>query len=639
MKDKLLNIILIFALSTMIYFGQANLQLISFILLLTISTYKKNYFSYISIIPLFFLNHTFFYFLLLFATLMICNQLFIKKIKHQNLLTYIISLLSLLILYFVFHEKWQIIVSIFIIETLQYLLMLYKKMPESSLYEILLLCISILHFTDYKPFLFIIFLSILMITLSLMNKNNMLIYTTFIITIYCIYKTKDFTYSIIQIMAYLCFFIQNQFTKKNSKIPLEYLLDDINTNVTNFCNFMTDFSKQNFNSSWDRNLSTSIKILFDSICNNCKNKAFCYHDKKMQTYVYLKKLLTTDEKENSLGYYNCIYYSELLTTASQLRIKYDLLSIPNTSSYQIDSICSSLQGYFLSVFSTVNYNLLELLNFKNKLDKKKITSYETKILSSELYSIRIITDKRYYKEATSIVMQQFPYSELIFLKQKNEIQIKPKNKLRISYDSATLSRDNNQLSGDNVMFKNNLCGSFLCALADGMGSGYQAYKLSSETLKMVDKITNCSLDFDTSLEILNNFFRLKEHYDAYSTLDLVDINLINGTLNLYKLGSSTTYLIKSDKVMPIYNNNLPFGITDLITKEQYILEDNDLIVLVSDGINDYIDEKKLIVFLDSLKKETPHKIVYEVLQRIYYENKNQVNDDMSCIAIKVNNNV
>jgi stage II sporulation protein E len=152
---------------------------------------------------------------------------------------------------------------------------------------------------------------------------------------------------------------------------------------------------------------------------------------------------------------------------------------------------------------------------------------------------------------------------------------------------------------------------------------------------MVDTITNCNIPFDASLQILNNFFKNRESSDCYATLDLVDIDLTRGILNLYKLGSSTTYISRGEKIIPIYNNNLPFGISDLITKEEYNVIDNDLVILVSDGINDYIDETILIKFIESIKDESPHKIVYEILQKIYYENKNTIKDDMSCIAIKI----
>ena len=217
------------------------------------------------------------------------------------------------------------------------------------------------------------------------------------------------------------------------------------------------------------------------------------------------------------------------------------------------------------------------------------------------------------------------------------IAIFPKKRFKVIYDYASLSLNNCQISGDNILFKTINDMDFICALSDGMGTGYRAYQLSQETLKMVDNITNCSISFETSLQIVNNFFKTRDLSDSYATLDLVNINLSKGILNLYKLGSSTTYISRGEKIIPIYNNNLPFGISDLIIKEEYSVVDGDLIILVSDGVSDYIDENSLIKYIETLKNELPHKIVYEILQKIYYDNENKIKDDMSCIAIRVNN--
>ena len=59
---------------------------------------------------------------------------------------------------------------------------------------------------------------------------------------------------------------------------------------------------------------------------------------------------------------------------------------------------------------------------------------------------------------------------------------------------------------------------------------------------MVDKITSCSIDFETALEILNNFFKTKDVLDSYATLDFVDINLSSGKLNLYKKTNSREFV-------------------------------------------------------------------------------------------------
>ena len=324
--------------------------------------------------------------------------------------------------------------------------------------------------------------------------------------------------------------------------------------------------------------------------------------------------------------------------ALQLQKQYDLIPELETDNLKVYGICSSVQNYFISMFEKISPKMIKLINFKKLLVEQNIlfTQFESQIINETTFLFKISAKK----ESDLIVIKNtadtyFKKNNINVTIINNNVLIYPIKKYKVSYDSASLSLNNCQISGDNMLIKNINETSFLCALSDGMGSGFHAYQLSQETLKMVDNITKCNISFDASLQILNNFFKTKDLSDSYATLDLLNINLTDGTINLYKLGSSTTYISRGDKIIPIYNNNLPFGISDLITKDEFSAEDGDLIILVSDGINDYIEEKSLIKYIETIKDEPPHKIVYDILQKIYYENKSQIKDDMSCIAVKI----
>ena len=454
------------------------------------------------------------------------------------------------------------------------------------------------------------------------------------------FYVNGFTYIIVQILAYLCYFFKYIKTKKTSNVELEYTLENINNNVTEFCNFLNLFSKITYNSDYEKRLSEAIKILIESHCITCKDRSACYSNKKVKTYIYLKDLLTKTGTENFTKDFVCRNYFSMIERANQLQTKYDLYFSNNLDDIKIIGICSSIQSYFVSTFEKVTPEILQLSNFKKVLIDSNINFYnfEYKITDEENFEFKIYSSlPKELLEIEEIAKRYFELRKTTIELRNGYVYIYPKRSYKIIYDQASLSLNNCQISGDNILIKNIYDVNFLCALSDGMGSGYYAYQLSQETLKMVDNITNCNISFDTSLQILNNFFRTRDLSDSYATLDLVNINLINGVLNLYKLGSSTTYISRGDKIIPIYNNNLPFGINDLITKEEFQLIDDDLIVLVSDGVNDYIDEAALIKYIETLKCELPHKIVYEILQKIYRENKNTIKDDMSCIAIKIKN--
>ena len=423
---------------------------------------------------------------------------------------------------------------------------------------------------------------------------------------------------------------------------MEFVLEDMNNNISNFCNFLNHFSSITYNNDYEKRVSEAIKILIETFCITCKNRSSCYASKKIKTYIYLKNLLTKKDQINSQNirgeFFDCKYYFIMAEKALQLQKQYCLLPKSNIDDLKVVGICSSVQNYFISVFEKISPPIIRLISFKKILIDQNIGFYhfdysitdkdrfQFKIYSKKLTDLYIISDiaKSYFKK----------YNVNVDLRE-NYVCIYPIKHFKVIHDSASLSLNNCQISGDNILIKTTNDVNFICALSDGMGSGYNAYQLSQETLKMVDNITNCNINFDTSLQILNSFFKTRDLSDSYATLDLVDIDLVNGVLNLYKLGSSTTYISRGNKIIPIYNNNLPFGISDLITKEEYRIVDGDLIVLVSDGINDYINENVLIKFIESIQNEAPHKIVYEILQKIYCENQNTIKDDMTCVAIKI----
>ena len=100
------------------------------------------------------------------------------------------------------------------------------------------------------------------------------------------------------------------------------------------------------------------------------------------------------------------------------------------------------------------------------------------------------------------------------------------------------------------------------------------------------------------------------------------------------MGSSNTYLVRNSHISVIYNQNLPFGINDLITKDEFMLEDQDCIILASDGINDNITDSEMEqAILLSLHKN-PQEMAYDILNKIIMKEKKAL-DDMSIVVLKV----
>jgi len=519
-----------------------------------------------------------------------------------------------------------------------------KKGNEQLIDEVIILSTMILTLGFVDKYIYMLLFLIIVVIQSFLYNKYYYLFTSFLVVLYSIYKTSDYTFASIQIFAYIGYLLNKYIKKKNNSDGLEFIMDDINSNVVKFCNFITTFSNSSNNIEYEKNVSECVRILIENFRSKCKNRNICYAERKYKTYIFLKEILSKKEQANSENdlkeFFSCLYYFDITKKALLLQNQYDLLKQSKEIDFKLYGVCYSVQNYFISLFEKASPGILKILNFQKILNDNdlKYDKCEHSIISENRFQFKVYSSNKTVREKIeNEALAYFSKNDVTIENNDCFVHIYPRKKFKVLCDSATLSHNNCNVSGDNFLFKTINASNFICALSDGMGSGLYANQLSQQTLKMVDQITECSIDFETSLEILNNFFKTKDSLDSYATLDFVDVNLSNGVLNLYKMGSSTTYILRDDIIIPIYNNNLPFGINDLITKEQYILKENDLIILVSDGVNDYIDEAKLISFIEKLKDESPHRIVYEILQKIYYENGKQIKDDMSCIVLKMKN--
>ncbi len=169
-----------------------------------------------------------------------------------------------------------------------------------------------------------------------------------------------------------------------------------------------------------------------------------------------------------------------------------------------------------------------------------------------------------------------------------------------------------------------------------MGNGYLANQESNTTLKLVDKVTSTSLSTTTSLQILNTFYFIQDYLEKYSTLDFVEVDRNKGQILFYKMGASTSYLFhKNGSFEKIENENLPFGIEEIIETKNFELSDEDIIIMTSDGVFENMEsDEELALYIKGIMHMSPQNITYEIL-KYAKEHKKKVDDDMCVITLKV----
>ena len=102
------------------------------------------------------------------------------------------------------------------------------------------------------------------------------------------------------------------------------------------------------------------------------------------------------------------------------------------------------------------------------------------------------------------------------------------------------------------------------------------------------------------------------------------------------MGATTSYLFHKDGCFEkIENENLPFGIEEIIETKNFCLKGDDIIVMSSDGVFENIkDEKDLETFIKGIMHMNPQNITYEIL-KYAKEHQKISEDDMCVITLKI----
>lgn len=158
-------------------------------------------------------------------------------------------------------------------------------------------------------------------------------------------------------------------------------------------------------------------------------------------------------------------------------------------------------------------------------------------------------------------------------------------RFKVEYAASTVTKRNERLCGDMICMFENGHDYFYSLISDGMGSGREAAMTSRLCGLFLKKMLEAGNSKPVAIEMLNNFIRSK-NTECFSTLDLLEVDLLNGKAGFIKGGAVASYVARGDKIFKISSNTMPVGITREINAEEvtFELEEGDVIVMVSDGV-------------------------------------------------------
>ncbi len=197
------------------------------------------------------------------------------------------------------------------------------------------------------------------------------------------------------------------------------------------------------------------------------------------------------------------------------------------------------------------------------------------------------------------------------------------------------------VSGDNLMLMEGIDGHGILLMADGVGSGEEAFRSSEKILEFVEQFLLAGFPEEETIQILNNLLLQSGQEKWMATLELCDINLYKGICEWYKVGAPAGYHKRQDVAERIQIGNLPLGAFGTLNLDsaRIRLEEGDYLILLSDGVSDGLNEEnkleRLEEYIGRLTLMNPREMARAILEYSVKLHQGRIEDDMTVMVAGV----
>lgn len=171
---------------------------------------------------------------------------------------------------------------------------------------------------------------------------------------------------------------------------------------------------------------------------------------------------------------------------------------------------------------------------------------------------------------------------------ENRLCFTEKSKYLLSTGVASLAMDNDGLCGDSCTIVPFGKDGFMMAVVDGCGIGYKALSESNSVMELLETMSLCGCDENSTVALANALMGLKNDDDKYSTADICVFNKYNGNTKFMKMGAVCSFLIQKGNVIKVDCGSGPLGIQQETVGmvRNYRLKSGDVIIMMTDGVYD-----------------------------------------------------
>lgn len=178
---------------------------------------------------------------------------------------------------------------------------------------------------------------------------------------------------------------------------------------------------------------------------------------------------------------------------------------------------------------------------------------------------------------------------------------------------------------------------FLCALADGMGSGEYARRISDSALSLLESFYRAGMAGETVLSTVNRLLAFNRE-ESFACMDMATVNLDSGRADIVKIGSPLTFLLSEQSVEILEGDSLPLGLLDGIhpTALERTLENGSVLLFISDGVTAAFGSSTDIAdYLMLRRTENPQALADDLIAEALARTGGAPPDDMTAVAVRL----
>lgn len=500
----------------------------------------------------------------------------------------------------------------------------------------------------------------------------------FVLNLYYSYSVISFLPVIIA--AFIFFILPNKtldkfrvlYESKNSRLAMKNVYNQgrelIGRRLENLSNVFYDMNLV-FKAMLKKSLTENdIKIVLykeikKKVCETCPEKARCHRAFCEDTSKSFEELISKSFAKGKVSILDvpaflnsrCDKVNLIISNVNSLCVQYkkysDIIGSIDTSKLliadQLYGVSHVIRGLSKEIAVNVSFDNVREEKIKEELSFNNIVCSDAIVYDKNIHEKEVSIVVRNEDQAKAIlpsIVSQICDTKMIVANRTvalepgwTNLTLRNAPKYDCAFGLSIETKSGSNKSGDCHSEIRLSESKFLFAICDGMGSGEKAQDTSNVAISLIENFYRAGFDNDTILSSVNKLLLLQRE-ENFSAIDICVVDLDSGIVDIIKMGSPSGYILTKDSIKIVEGGTLPLGIVgeSKAMIKKYVIDENEYMIMMSDGISDsFANDRLLCDFISRLKTRNPQDMADAIKMKAIENNNGRAIDDMSVLVVKI----